>query len=283
MSLNGAAALRARRTDLTGAHSPVVRVSFYCLGAAMIVVDVVALLGIEKLGATLGSDFAGLLEGGAAWRTVVSDPLARCWALGSLLLLVAAMGALWFVRSARIRELEAVEVTQLNASGWRRVYMQRLVITDLVVVLWSMVGAQVFWLGPHSLGLGVLGSASLPYGWVGIGIGVGWAVTLQVVGARDPLTYGEGTTEYGRVIAGSFGWFGVVAILALVFKADFARGYVLIAFPLGTLGLLFSRWVWRKWLLTKRRQGLYSARSVVIGDADAVGLVVKELSRKSPS
>jgi exopolysaccharide biosynthesis polyprenyl glycosylphosphotransferase len=272
-----------RREQQTGAHSSVVRVIFYSVGLAMIAVEVVALAQMPWLAQALGSDFAGWSRHTGPWLSVLGDPLAKLWCVGSVALAGGTVAALWAVRRAKADDADQVETTELNATGWRAVYQQRLVITDLVTVLWSMVGAEVLWLGPGGSKLGLLGDRAVSYGFVGLLIATGWTLTLQVVGARAPLVYGEGTAEYGRVLSGSVFCFGILAIVAVLVKADFARGYVLISFPLGTLSLLVGRWVWRQWLSIKRRQGLYSVRSVVIGDADAVKTVVRELSRRDVS
>ena len=57
------------------------------------------------------------------------------------------------------------------------------------------------------------------------------------------------------------------------------RPLLLIALPVGMLGLLLTRWVWRKWLLQRRREGQYSSRTVVAGDAEDVRYVIDALRR----
>ncbi|MDR2373827.1 MAG: sugar transferase [Bifidobacteriaceae bacterium] len=247
----------------------------------MTLFEAAALVDTPWFAAAFGGSFGG--DSQPAGRPLLVDPLVLVWAGGTVALALASIAALLAVRGADVRETAQVETTQVNATGWRRVYRRRLVLTDLVVVLWAMLGSQVLWLGSGVSELGLLSGNSVAYGWVGLAIAAGWVVSLQLAGARDPGVYGEGVTEYGRVALGTFAWFGALAILALLVKADFARGYVLISLPVGMLGLLWSRWVWRNWLATKRRQGLYSVRCVVAGDADAVKVVVKELSRQGAS
>jgi exopolysaccharide biosynthesis polyprenyl glycosylphosphotransferase len=246
----------------------------------MIAMEVIALVDMLRIGQAFHSSFEGLSQNDSSLEAVFLDPLTRFWTEGSAALFLAAMTALWAVRRARVRVLPRVDTTESNAVGWRSVYMRRLLVTDAVVILWSLVGAQVFWLGSGKSGAAIMHTSWISYGWIGLAIAVGWVGALQLNGARDPLVYGEGAAEYGRVVSASVVWFGVLAIVAVLLKADLARGYVLMSLPAGTLGLLFSRWVWREWLLIKRRQGLYSIRAVVIGDAQNVGVVVKELSRQ---
>ncbi|MDR1189973.1 MAG: sugar transferase [Bifidobacteriaceae bacterium] len=274
---------RERRGRRSGAHSPVVRVVFYVVGGVMVAVEVAALLDMPLIGGAPGSGFDGWSRDQRFWQVLLGDRLIVLWLAVSTVLALGVACALWAVRRAGGREARPVGTTLLNAVGWRGVYRRRLIITDLVVILWAMVGAQVLWLGPGGSQLGILHGRTVPYGWVGLAIGGIWALALQMAGARDPLVYGEGSAEYGRVASGSLTWFGILAILAVLLKADFARGYVLISFPLGTLALLFGRSVWRQWLVIKRGQGLYCARSVVVGDADAVRTVVEELSRPGAS
>ncbi|MDR3107704.1 MAG: hypothetical protein LBU05_05855, partial [Bifidobacteriaceae bacterium] len=181
MNLSNTAAER-RRED-KGGHSPAVRVIFYAVGVAMILIEVALLLDMQFVADFLGSRFAGQQPSQRSWASVFNDPLARLWCVSSAVLTVGALSALWAVRRSKAHDIRRVQTTELNATGWRAIYQQRLVITDLVVVLWSMLGAQVLWLGPGRSDLGLLGDQVVPYGIVGLVAATGWIVTLQLVGA----------------------------------------------------------------------------------------------------
>ena len=57
-------------------------------------------------------------------------------------------------------------------------------------------------------------------------------------------------------------------------NVDLARGYVAVAFPVGTAALLLSRKLWRSWLSSHRSQGRLSGSVLVVGDqAHLAGLI----------
>ncbi|WFR68141.1 hypothetical protein P9139_07460 [Curtobacterium flaccumfaciens] len=88
---------------------------------------------------------------------------------------------------------------------------------------------------------------------------------------------GVGSTEYRLVADSSVRVFGLLAIAAFLLHVDLARGYVLIAFPIGILILLLSRWMWRQWLVAQRKQGAYSAKVLLVGSAPSVLHLAREL------
>ncbi|WP_223171904.1 sugar transferase [Microbacterium sp. NIBRBAC000506063] len=56
-----------------------------------------------------------------------------------------------------------------------------------------------------------------------------------------------------------------------------AAAQLLISLPLGLLGLLTARWLWRRWLIDQRRQGRYASRTLVVGGKDDVEYVIRSL------
>ena len=75
--------------------------------------------------------------------------------------------------------------------------------------------------------------------------------------------------------------FGALAIVFLVGKVDIARGYFVLALPVGAVALLGSRWMWRRWLMAQRRYDHYLSRAIVVGDPDDVGYVAEQIRAKS--
>ena len=171
-----------------------------------------------------------------------------------------------------------------EGARWAGRYARRLELTDLLVVGWSVLGAylvRVGWEEGSGLQLQPLGlvPGGREYLVISVGLTVAWLVSLSLHRSRDHRVVGLGPEEYKRVMTASFQLFGVVAILSYVLKLPLARGYVAIAFPIGVVGLLVSRWMWRQWLHAARRGGAWSARVVAVGGADHVRSLVKELDR----
>ena len=85
-----------------------------------------------------------------------------------------------------------------------------------------------------------------------------WLSSISVFHTRSPRIIGAGIDEYRRIASASFWTFGIIAMVTLLAKIDLARGYLAVALPFGTIGLLASRNMWRKYVCRKRRaQGKY--------------------------
>ncbi|MGL1489024.1 hypothetical protein ACSTJG_24605, partial [Vibrio parahaemolyticus] len=90
---------------------------------------------------------------------------------------------------------------------------------------------------------------------------------------------GTGSQEYIRIVDSSFRLFGTIAIIAFLTQIDIARGYLLISLPVGILVLVFTRWLWRKWLVVQRSRGKYSAHVLLVGSLPSVTQVAREFAR----
>ena len=121
--------------------------------------------------------------------------------------------------------------------------------------------------------------ARLSY-WVFSGaLVIAWMWVLSLIDSRSDRVIGSGSTEYIRIVAASVRLFGIIAIFAFLLRVDLARGFLLISLPLGVLVLIFERWMWRQWLLSKRENGEYSARVLLVGSQSTVAHLARELQR----
>lgn len=154
---------------------------------------------------------------------------------------------------------------------WARSYGRRLLATDAVIVATSLVVALRVRFGDadplvSAAPADVVGVLRAGYATFSLAVFAVWMLALALSGTRSPHIVGSGRDEYKRVLVASFRIFGALAIGAYVLKAEIARGYVAIAFPLGLLGLLTSRRLWRMWLQRRREAGAMASRVAVIGD-----------------
>src|SRR5690606_6810526 len=122
-------------------------------------------------------------------------------------------------------------------------------------------------------------AGDLPYWMISAIIVLGWVWSLSLNDSRSHRVLGLGPTEYLRVISASVRFFGLVAIIAFLAKADLARGFLLLSLPIGVLALLVSRLIWRRWLLRRRARGSYAAQVVIVGSVASVTHLVDELNR----
>jgi len=91
----------------------------------------------------------------------------------------------------------------------------------------------------------------------------------------------RGVCEYKLVVHASALGFGMIAILFLVLRVDFAAEYFLLALPVGLGALVLDRWLWRKWLLRQRAFGHYLARAIVVGRREDVEYVIAQIAANS--
>jgi exopolysaccharide biosynthesis polyprenyl glycosylphosphotransferase len=173
-----------------------------------------------------------------------------------------------------------------SSSDWARSYGTRLGITDLVVIAWAVIGTQIAWFGTFDAELNVSkyrAGFGLNYTLVSIALIVTWAAILAGFGTRDSRVVGSGNNEYRRVVDATVRLFGVVAIVAFLLQLDLARGYIILAFPIGLLALLASRWMWRQWLVAQRLRGGFSSRVLLVGSRATVSAIARDLARAPDS
>ena len=148
--------------------------------------------------------------------------------------------------------------------------MRRVGITDLLVVIWAVCGAQLIRFGAGvpdpKLPAGAATRTTVEHAALTVVLIVAWLLMLRLHGAYDRRLLGHGPEEYKIVAAASFRLFAMVAIVSFVLRLNVARGYVAIAMPAGMIGLLLARWSWRKCLTLHRTQGRMSRSVLVVGD-----------------
>jgi exopolysaccharide biosynthesis polyprenyl glycosylphosphotransferase len=170
-------------------------------------------------------------------------------------------------------------VPALNASvarRWQHQYSRRLRITDSLIVCASVGLAQYVRFGdsPHASNYSgqVLTIFSVLFAAL-------WLSSIAIFRTRSIRVVGAGIEEYRRIVSASFWTFGIIAMANLLAKIFLARGYLAVALPAGTLGLLVSRVLWRYYIASKRTQGKYQTMVLAIGDRKGVSQLVQELTR----
>jgi exopolysaccharide biosynthesis polyprenyl glycosylphosphotransferase len=157
-------------------------------------------------------------------------------------------------------------------------------ITDLLVLVWVVYGAQIAWFGAGNATVAMAHDAritDLSY-WLFSALLIAvWMGALSLIDSRSERVIGTGSQEYVRVADASFRLFGLIAIVAFLTQIDVARGYLLISLPLGIVTLVVGRWVWRQWLIMKRQRGEFSANVLLVGSLNSVTQIARELQRSS--
>ena len=169
----------------------------------------------------------------------------------------------------------------LRRRSWQRAYAVRLFSTDIMVVLAAVFGSQFVWFGLETVELEAPQPFSLgaSYTAVSLVLVVAWMIMLDVFATRDHKVIGSGTLEYKRVADATVRLFGLFAIVAFLFKIEVARGYFLLALPLGMALLIGTRWRWRQWLRARQARGFYLSRALLMGERRKSAHVATTIAR----
>ncbi len=106
-----------------------------------------------------------------------------------------------------------------------------------------------------------------------------WLGMLAAYGTRSPRIVGAGTEEYRRVLSATMSTIGVVAVTVMIFRPEYARGYLAVAFPLGLVLLMISRSLARRVLSWYRKGGRCVNSVLAVGSPAAVQSLVQSLGR----
>ncbi|MFY1633517.1 sugar transferase [Solwaraspora sp. WMMB335] len=121
----------------------------------------------------------------------------------------------------------------------------------------------------------------LPYVLVTPCLMVAWLVSLKLLRCYDDRVLGYGADEYRRVVSASLRLAGTVAIIGYVANVGISRGFLAVAFAVGTVGLVAGRFGARKALHRRRAVGSgWFRRVLVVGDTPHVLELVHTLRRE---
>ncbi|QLY27730.1 sugar transferase [Nocardia huaxiensis] len=165
---------------------------------------------------------------------------------------------------------------------WQAEYRRRLRLTDTLVVAAAVALAQLIrfgglnnsarvdWTGDHD---------RVGYAAISIVLACIWVGFLAIGNTWSPTVLGTGPEEYRRLVAATMRLFGLIAIVSLLLRIDFARGYLAIALPVGLVGLMLNRLFWRKYATRQRRAGRYLTSVLVVGRRDSAGEIMRCFER----
>ncbi|MDH3017405.1 sugar transferase [Gordonia alkanivorans] len=166
-----------------------------------------------------------------------------------------------------------------RSRSWIHGYVVRLAWSDAAIVTLAVAVAQLVRFGADSA-LAPNGAAQVPAAFVSVVLGVTWVLALRAFQTLDRRIVGSGSQEYSRVVTACLSVFGVLAMVDLLFRLNIARGFIAIALPVGTLGLLLSRWLWRQILGRQRMKSKNLEHVLVVGSVNSAIPMIERLSRK---
>ncbi|GAS98994.1 UDP-phosphate galactose phosphotransferase [Mycolicibacterium canariasense] len=159
---------------------------------------------------------------------------------------------------------------------WQRRYVLALTITDVFVVGAAMACAQMVRLGRPVTDFDPL---TKYFGLLSVIFGFMWLGLLTAYRSRSPRVVGAGMEEYRRVLSATLSTIGVVAVTLMIFRPEYARGYLALAFPLGLVFLMLGRSGCRRVLNFYRRRGRCVTSVLAVGNPVAVKSLVQSLDR----
>lgn len=167
-----------------------------------------------------------------------------------------------------------------SSREWPRRYGSWLVFSDVLVVVATLVLYRVTSIAPQGEDLTTLSGTVVIRYWGALAItGLVWLGALSLFETRERHVVGNGPLEYRRVANASIGVIAFLVAIAFFFQLDVRRTLFLAALPLGTVALIFSRWLWRQWLRTQQRRAKYVYRAVVMGEPEKAGHVIESITR----
>jgi exopolysaccharide biosynthesis polyprenyl glycosylphosphotransferase len=160
----------------------------------------------------------------------------------------------------------------VNRWVWEARYVKMLLVVDFAATLVATLAAFVirFQGAPYARWYLLL-SALIPPVWLGV---------LAMSHAYERRLLFVGTDEYQRVIRAGVRLTVGMALASYVFNAELARGYLLLVLVLTTALSLLGRFVLRRRLHRSRSRGRCMHRVLVLGHANAVAQVTRQLHRK---
>ncbi|MET0965350.1 MAG: sugar transferase [Nakamurella sp.] len=164
-------------------------------------------------------------------------------------------------------------------------YRSRVVLTDVLIVLASTLLVSVARFGiddPARLASSTTALA-VSYQLVAVVTAFVWVCWLLMHGCWSAEIPGNGLTEVKRIVRASASLFAVVVTINYLLSLNLARGFLLVALPVGTFAMIVARLSWRGWLRRRRRRGTELTDMLVIGGRTSAVALSEQLSRAADS
>src|SRR6185369_13556069 len=166
---------------------------------------------------------------------------------------------------------------------WERRYVQVLVVFDVAACVLAAGVAYLIRFG--SLGGHHFGTPEESPRWYLLSVvllPVVWVVAMALNRAYEPRFLGGGSEEFRRVVNAAVRVVATVATVSYATKAEVARAYVLIVFPIAILLSVAGRIGGRGILHRLRRQGRCMHRVLVVGAGESAATLVR-LAQRDPT
>ena len=161
--------------------------------------------------------------------------------------------------------------------AWRPAYVRRIVLGDaLCAVLGGIVGLLVRFgtTLPDSL-------HGYPSFWVAVALPVVWVFAMLLSRSYEERFLWVGPEEFRRVFGAAVLLLAVIGTLSWGLRLELSRVFVVVALPMVTVLTLGQRFAQRKSLHRERRRGRFEQTTLIVGHADAVLALRREIEREA--
>ena len=167
-------------------------------------------------------------------------------------------------------------VAAREPAAWTKSYLRSAALADSTCALVA---------GSLAVEARFVGQGYLPLSYLAFTIALPalWCCCLALAGGYDSRFVGVGSDEFRSVMNAALALAASVSITSYAFKADFARGYVLIVLPFMAITDLVARYCLRKRLHRRRKRGSCMHRVVAVGHAPAIADLVATLAQEKYS
>jgi len=156
-------------------------------------------------------------------------------------------------------------------------YRKTVLTIDVVVAAAAAVAAQLERFGPAATG------HSTRYWWGVLALPALWVMGVGASRAYESRFLASSAEEYRRVVNAAVGLIALIALTSYLSKAQFARGYVVVALPTCALLAVVGRYFARHNLRRARASGRFLQEVVVVGHEWPILDLVAELRRNPDS
>jgi exopolysaccharide biosynthesis polyprenyl glycosylphosphotransferase len=164
-----------------------------------------------------------------------------------------------------------------RVEGNLRPVVRLVAAVDALVVMLALIGSM--WLRNYLPGSAVYSQDGALVRSSAALIAVLWIGLLAARHGYSVRTLGAGPGEYETILVSSLMTAGTLGFFCYLTKASLSRWFVVLAFVMGTVGLLLNRWVARNLLFALRRRGRLIRRVVVVGGDSGINEVLTVLER----
>ncbi len=153
-------------------------------------------------------------------------------------------------------------------AGWAQTYAHLLRLADALVIVLALTVAfavsGIEWTSPLSGGQGVKALA-IPLGVIALGIAFVWFVLLEVTGSRRADSFGQGPSEFARVLNATGLLLIVVSTASFLARAETPRLFLGFSLASGLVLALLSRALGRRFLWYMRSRDKMKTTIFLVG------------------